>query len=178
MLRPPFAEFPVLTTARLRLRALTAADVPQLLTISFFQGKAAQSLEEAQQMQALIWDEYAQGIGIHWGLALTNDESVVAGTAGFYRGFAGGVGEIGYVLLPAFRGQGYATEAVGALVGFGFSRLKLRQLTAFTTAANAPSQAVLRRAGFRQMSAGLPDDELLFVLDRLPLSFAARGPAL
>ncbi|MBC7446873.1 MAG: GNAT family N-acetyltransferase [Hymenobacteraceae bacterium] len=88
---------------------------------------------------------------VHWGLARIDDETIVVGSGGFYRGFPDGVGEIGYVLLPAYRGSGYATEAVRAITRFGFDVLGLRQITAFTDQANAASAAVLRRADFREV---------------------------
>lgn len=162
LLRPPFAEFPSLTTARLHLRALTAADVPQILPISFFEGQQAHSLAEAAQMQAAIWGEYAKGTGIHWGIALRADPAVVVGTCGFYRGFAGDMGEIGYVLLPAFRGQGYATEAARALARLGCEVFGLREVIAYTDLDNAASMAVLRRAGFRETPSARPHEARRF----------------
>ncbi len=164
-LRPPFAEFPVLTTPRLRLRMLTAADVPQILPISFFRGQLAKSLAEAHQMQLLIRDEYEKGTSVPWGFARADDETTVVGTGGFFRGFPDDVGEIGYVLLPAFRGQGYATEAVVVMARFGFEVLGLRQVQAFTDPANAASGAVLHRAGFREVPGDNPAKDRRFVLD-------------
>lgn len=165
-LRPPFAEYPVLTTPRLRLRALTAADVPQILPISFFQGKIAYSLDEAHAMQALIWEQYEKGTSIHWGIALQPDASVIVGTCGFYRGFPANVGEVGYVLLRAYRGQGYATEAAVAMARFGFEVLGLRRITAFIDPTNDASKAVLRRAGFQEAPSEEPAKSRQFVLER------------
>lgn len=59
-----------------------------------------------------------------------------------------GRAEIGYGLVPSARGQGYAAEAVGALLaiaaGHGLSRV-----IADTTLDNVASQRTLIRAGFR-----------------------------
>ncbi len=166
LVHPPFPDFPELATPRLTLRALCAADMLQILSISYFHGKPAGSLEEAHQMQRLIEAEYQAGESVHWGLALAEAPAIIVGSAGFYRGFANSAGEIGYVLLPAYQGRGYATEAVGAIARFGFAALELRQITAVTDLANAASAAVLRRAGSREMPVGEDPATRQFRLDR------------
>jgi RimJ/RimL family protein N-acetyltransferase len=73
------------------------------------------------------------------------------GGVGFKGRPAGGCVEIGYGLVPSARGQGYAAEAVAALLalaaGYGLSRV-----IANTTSDNAASQRTLIRAGFRLVS--------------------------
>ncbi|MEO3749537.1 GNAT family N-acetyltransferase [Streptomyces sp. B6B3] len=55
--------------------------------------------------------------------------------------------EIAWRLAPWAWGHGYATEAARAAVDFGFDKLGLAEIVAATTAANARSQAVMRRLG-------------------------------
>lgn len=61
------------------------------------------------------------------------------------------VPEVGlyWSLAPAFRGQGYATEAARALIAYAFAALNLRRIVATTEHANAASIAVMRRLGMR-----------------------------
>ncbi|MEX2501137.1 MAG: GNAT family N-acetyltransferase [Trueperaceae bacterium] len=73
--------------------------------------------------------DQTQGDTVHWVARLLGDSRPV-GTCGFYRGFADGEGEIGYVLLPAHRGRGLMGEAVAAAVAFGFASLGLRAVVA------------------------------------------------
>jgi ribosomal-protein-alanine N-acetyltransferase len=61
------------------------------------------------------------------------------------------VGEIGYSLVESARGLGYATEALGAVVDEAFSVSELNELQACCVPENAPSRAVLDRAGFREV---------------------------
>jgi RimJ/RimL family protein N-acetyltransferase len=56
-------------------------------------------------------------------------------------------GMLGYALLPAFRGRGFATRAV-RLVADWADTIGLARLIAGTTPDNAGSRAVLLRAGF------------------------------
>lgn len=53
--------------------------------------------------------------------------------------------EIGWRLLPAHWGQGFATEAAQAALGFGFEALGLGEILAWTTLCNQRSQAVMER---------------------------------
>jgi len=61
------------------------------------------------------------------------------------------VGEIGYSLVEAARGLGYATEALETIVDEAFSVSELGELQACCVPENAPSRAVLQRAGFHEM---------------------------
>ena len=56
---------------------------------------------------------------------------------------------IGFTLAPDAQGQGYATEAVTAVLGYLFGRGKHR-VSADLDARNARSAALLRRVGMRQ----------------------------
>jgi [ribosomal protein S5]-alanine N-acetyltransferase len=57
--------------------------------------------------------------------------------------------DIGYELDPAHWGRGYATEAVGALLAFGFRELKLHRVWASCVAENRASARVLEKVGMR-----------------------------
>ena len=60
-----------------------------------------------------------------------------------------GVAEIGYGILEAFQGQGFATEAVRAACRWAFLNPDVTSLEAETDAGNAASQRVLQKCGFR-----------------------------
>ncbi|GGQ62613.1 hypothetical protein Saso_34180 [Streptomyces asoensis] len=62
--------------------------------------------------------------------------------------------EIGYDLVQAARGHGYATEALRALAGWALARDDVRRLFAVVEHTNAPSRAVLERAGFVKVGEG------------------------
>jgi RimJ/RimL family protein N-acetyltransferase len=62
--------------------------------------------------------------------------------------------EIGWRLARAAWGQGLATEAAQAALGFGFAELALREIVAITVPGNAPSQRVMTRLGMTRDEAG------------------------
>ena len=56
---------------------------------------------------------------------------------------------IGYELDNAFWGKGYATEAAGAILRFGFEELGMHRIYASTLAVNKGSVRVLEKSGMR-----------------------------
>jgi RimJ/RimL family protein N-acetyltransferase len=95
-----------------------------------------------------------------WGLwAVEHNES------GKFMGFIGlhpireglpcaGELEAGWRLASEFWGQGYATEAAGAALRFGFEELGREQIAALTAVLNKPSQAVMDRLGMTLQGSG------------------------
>lgn len=79
--------------------------------------------------------------------------TLVAG-AGFLGPPASGSVEIGYSVVPAARGRGYATEAVGALVAFAFEHAEVDEVVAHTSDDNPASTRVLLRCGFHRFGPG------------------------
>jgi RimJ/RimL family protein N-acetyltransferase len=61
-----------------------------------------------------------------------------------------GQASVGYDLLPAYRGRGYATRAVRLLAGWAFTHAGIDRLVAGTAPDNVASQRVLERAGFQR----------------------------
>jgi [ribosomal protein S5]-alanine N-acetyltransferase len=57
--------------------------------------------------------------------------------------------DIGYELAPEHWGRGYATEAVRAILRFGFVELKLHRISADLVADNAASARVLEKNGLQ-----------------------------
>lgn len=92
-------------------------------------------------------------------------DGVLAGDGGF-KGRPDGVGEveIGYALVPEYRGRGLATEAAAALVRWAFSHPEVTAVKAETLPHGHDSIRVLQKLGMR--SAGATDKVLRWRLDR------------
>jgi len=61
-----------------------------------------------------------------------------------------GQGEIGFIVHPAHRGRGYATEAARPLIDFAFETLGLHRVVGRLEARNAGSARVLEKLGMRR----------------------------
>lgn len=66
--------------------------------------------------------------------------------------------ELGYGVLAEHRRQGYASEAVRAMVAYAFSDARVRVIVGQTLASLAPSIGVLEKCGFQHAGAGSDDD--------------------
>ena len=73
-----------------------------------------------------------------------------------------GAVEVGYSVVPEWRGQGIATECVSALVQRAFDHGGVRRVVAHTAEGNSASRGVLRRCGFACVGAGADANYLRF----------------
>jgi RimJ/RimL family protein N-acetyltransferase len=76
--------------------------------------------------------------------------------------------EVGYTIFPGYRGHGYATEAVVALMGWATSAHGIRRFVASVSPTNQPSLAIVRKLGFLQTGVQWDEEdgeELVFELE-------------
>lgn len=66
--------------------------------------------------------------------------------------------EVGYVFDPESGGQGFATEAVAALVEAAFDAYDFNLVIAKTDEANGPSRALCERIGMKLLSTSESSD--------------------
>lgn len=77
-----------------------------------------------------------------------NISDKVIGSIGLTKQFFSKTYELGYSLGKPYWGQGYMTEAVAAVIEFGFTQLHAKKIFAKTMTHNIASQRVLLKAGF------------------------------
>lgn len=92
---------------------------------------------------------------LYWGpwLAMLKADNKVIGDLGF-KGAPDNKGavEIGYGLLEEYRGKGYATEAVAALVDWAWKQNGIHKVKAETLVDNQESIRVLEKLGMRKVA--------------------------
>ncbi|TDS86323.1 GNAT family N-acetyltransferase [Nesterenkonia aurantiaca] len=168
---------PDLTTDRLLLRDFISADVPGVhayaadAEVCRYMDWGPNTLE---QTRVFIEDTMAAASrsareSFTWAVTAGGEVlgacSVTITSAEHHRG------ELGYVLARRFWGQGYATEAADAVLGFAHEELGLQRVEATCRPGNIASQRVLRRIGMQQeallrshmLIRGRREDSLLFV---------------
>lgn len=141
---------PTLTTPRLLLRPFTPADAPALITLAGDYEVARHTLNiphpydelEAQKWLALTQQHYAQGSSYPFAIELRATGALVGGCE-LVPEPRYGRAEAGYWLGRPYWGQGLATEAVAALLRFGFEELGLHKVYAIPYADNLASGRVL-----------------------------------
>jgi RimJ/RimL family protein N-acetyltransferase len=98
--------------------------------------------------------------------------NVVIGSGGFTGPpGADGVVEIAYGIVPAFEGQGYATEVAGALVAFASEHAAVRRISAHTLPVANASTRVLTKCGFHHVGTVVhAEDGPVWRWERAPVS--------
>jgi ribosomal-protein-alanine N-acetyltransferase len=159
---PPYNTFPIISGDRITLRQILTTDIEDLIEISFYDAIQATTLQQATEMQDKINKDYIEGNSIHWGIAdsLTNK---IIGTCGYYRGLDQGTGELGCVLLPQYRGQGFMTSAMLLAINFGLNSIGLKRVWAITTKQNEKAIKLLEQLNFTKI-ADLDDNEIEYEL--------------
>ena len=78
---------------------------------------------------------------------VVRESEEIAGSANFKGAPQDGTVEVGYQLVPRFRGNGYAREALGALVERAFAEPATEEVVAVIHPDNTPSIAVAESVG-------------------------------
>lgn len=144
---PPYPNFPFISNDKVSLRQILRSDIKDLIEISFYDSIQATTLEQAVTMNSIIIEDYDKGASIHWGI-VDNQSGKIVGTCGYYRGFNNDEGELGCVLLPQYRGQGFMTFAMSLAIDFGLNNIKLKRIWAITDQQNEKAIKLLERLGF------------------------------
>jgi ribosomal-protein-alanine N-acetyltransferase len=155
MLTINFNPFPDLETDRLLLRRVDAGDVKEILmlrsnpeTMQFIPRPLLKTDEEALEHIAMIDQKIEANEGINWAITLKDSPKLI-GIIGHYRIKPEHYrAEIGYMLLPDYHKRGIITEAVKAVVHYGFNDLKLHSIEAIIAPENIGSAKVLEKNGF------------------------------
>lgn len=155
MFSKAFSQFPTIETHRLVLREIQESDIEQVyeifnnpLVAEFSSHYPVESKERILKGIRRWKDEYSDKSQVRWGIARKEDD-IIIGTCclGDFDEESKRC-EIGYHLAHQQWNKGYMTEALKAMVCFGFEDNDLNRIEAFVTPGNEGSTAVLKKIGF------------------------------
>ena len=151
-----FKRIPDLSTERLLLRKIRLNDAPDMFEYSkdpevtkYLLWDPHPNVEHTRNYIDYLQDRYRDGKYYDWAVVLKSSGKMI-GTCGFsaivseHRS-----AEVGYVLNPAYRGQGYAGEALSAVLDFAFRKMALNRVEAKCVEDNVPSERVMQKVGMR-----------------------------
>ncbi|MCM3088606.1 GNAT family N-acetyltransferase [Bhargavaea ginsengi] len=148
------ATRPQITTERLLLRRFTAADAPEVsrLCDNYNMYKSTLNLPHPYPLEsALEWiatHEESFASGQLYEFAITGRETGhIYGAVGLSHQQTHKHGEIGYWIGEEYWGQGYATEAVKAVLDFAFREKDIHRVYARFFASNPASGKVMEKCG-------------------------------
>ncbi|NMC31522.1 MAG: GNAT family N-acetyltransferase [Veillonellaceae bacterium] len=147
---------PTLTTERLICRRIQDVDATALHAIwsdpevtKYFSLEPFESIDETREMMTLLNRLPAASQGIRW-VIVRHADGTILGTCGFHNYRAEHHrAEIGYELGRPYWRQGFMSEAVGAILRYGFMVADYNRIEAFVNYGNQNSTRLLDRNGFR-----------------------------
>jgi [ribosomal protein S5]-alanine N-acetyltransferase len=155
MLQINFNPFLSIETERLVLRRLSKDDVNEIIELRgnpenmvYIPRPLITTKEEALAHFKVIDERIDANEGINWAVTEKGKTKMI-GLMGLYRiqpeNFRA---EIGYMILPQFNGKGYTSEAIKAIVIYGFQTMQLHSIEAIIDPKNLASERVLQKNGF------------------------------
>jgi RimJ/RimL family protein N-acetyltransferase len=170
----------ILRTPRLRLRWFTPADAAFVRRLLNDPGWLANigNRHVHTRRQAAAWihnrivEPYGRlGFGF-WAVERLADDQLI-GMCGLIQRDTLPEPDVGYALMPKFRGHGYAREAAAACLRYAHEVLGMPEVWAITNPDNAASGAVLRSIGLREEGvrrlAGATEDSRVYRSPTSPL---------
>ena len=146
-----------ITTERLLIREFKENDWPDVLVyqseplyLRYYEWTDRTPLVVQEFVQRFIANQQEQP-RIKYQLAITlRPSQQLIGNCGIRLKTANALeGDIGYELSPKYWGHGYATEAAGAMLEFGFTQLNLHRIWSWCIADNVGSARVLQKLGMQ-----------------------------
>ena len=152
-----FQTFPQIETKNLLLRRIHPADASALFKIladdevtEFYDDDAFTDISQARD-QIETWENgFKNRDCIRWGIT-RKEEGYIIGSCGYY-GFHTWYrrASIGYELAHNYWLQGIMTEALNAIINFGFGEMELNRIEAVVMPENTASITMLEKLRFRK----------------------------
>jgi ribosomal-protein-alanine N-acetyltransferase len=149
-----FRQLPVIETDRLRLRPMKSADAADLFAYAadpaisrYTVWDHHTSIEDSRRFLNCVQQNYREGRLENWGIADKVSDRLI-GTIGFYSWDPDHAkAEMHYALSMNYAGRGLMSEAVQAVLRFGFERMGLNRIQANCMLENIGSERVMQKNG-------------------------------
>ena len=148
-------SFPRLETKRLWLRQTTQEDVEAVFAVfcdrlvtQFHNLDTFAHLDEASKVIERRAKGFESGSGIRWAI-FHRQNNYLIGSCGFTWHNKANAAEIGYELKSEFWRQGIMSEALSAILQYGFSSREIQFVIAQVMLENVASKRLLEKLGFQ-----------------------------
>jgi ribosomal-protein-alanine N-acetyltransferase len=147
-------QFPVLHTPRLHLVEIQHSHQPDLFYLltdkrvtEYYHVVPLQEVGDVRKVIDFLKQRFLDKQGIRWGIALEEREELI-GMIGFNSFVPGHKGVLVFALVQEYWGKGYMSEAIKAVLEYGFNTLELGRIEAEVLPGNKASEKVLTKTGF------------------------------
>ena len=155
MLNTQFDPFPTLSTERLELRKLSLDDAEAMFSMrsseemmAYIPRPRAKTVNDASALIQMMLDSFEKRESMVWAMSLKNDPKLI-GTIGFWRMQPANYrAEVGYLLHSDFWQKGLTSEALEAVLKYGFEVMNCHSIEAVIAPENEASERLLLKSGF------------------------------
>lgn len=152
-----FTPFPALKTERLVLRKLIHSDEKATFEIrsnkevnKFIDRPIPKNISDIKYFIKKIDQLINTNKGVYWVIDYNNTVIGSIGLRHFNKDFT--YAEVGYELHPAFQGKGFMSEALKEVLNYGFNKIHLSEIEAYTHKENKHSINLLKKYSFNLRS--------------------------
>lgn len=166
-----FQPFQTLKTERLELRKITVSDCDEVFflrsnkTVTKYieRSENSQTKNKADALkfiQEIITGGFKNNKSITWKITLKTNPKMIGSIClwNFSENYK--IAEVGYDLNPIFQNKGIMTEALQCIIDYGFKKLKLDKIEAFTHIKNENSRKLLERNCFKLVDSRKDDNNI------------------
>ena len=151
-----FTTIPILTTPRLILRQSTLDDVDDIFRTAsdpeihkFDSDPPMQDRSEAVNLVQQMLEWFSEKKAISWGIELKSAGHTVGGVGLYFWDKVYYKADLGYTVARPYWRQGIATEALRAVIAFGFECMGLHRINVDTRMDNTASVLLMAKLGFK-----------------------------
>jgi len=152
-----FTPFPELKTERLILRQLTEDDTQEIFFLRTDEGvnryierPRPENINDARKFILKINNGIKQNEMIDWAITLKDAHNLIGTICLWNFSKDKTKAEVGFELKPEYQGQGIMNEALKIVLEFGFKRVALASIDAYTHKDNISSILLLKKNNFEQ----------------------------
>jgi len=150
------SKIPELNTKRLLLRKINLKDARDIFEYAQVKDATShvpwdphKSIQDSRAFIKFATEQFTAGSSIIWGIEVKKEKKLI-GTIDL-RGWrtTNNCGEIGYVISNKYWNMGFITEALKAVIKFGFEKLQLNRIESHCEEENIGSWHVMEKAGMK-----------------------------
>jgi ribosomal-protein-alanine N-acetyltransferase len=184
-------NLPTLETDRLIQRKMTPNDAEAIFAYAsdpevtlYVSWETHRKIGDSESFLRSVVEGYEKGEAAEWGIAYKGDGRFVGGCGVVGWDLDHARAELGYVLSREYWGRGLMSEAVRAIISFGFKGMDLNRIEARCIMQNTASARVMEKAGMlyegtlrqREFIKGAYRDMKLYAILRSEYLRSARSP--
>ena len=150
-----FTPFPNLTTQRLNLRQLKLDDESDIHFLrsdesvnEFIDRPITVTNEDAREFINKINNGIENNEWIYWAISPKESNKLIGTICIWNFSAEKDIAELGFELFPQFQGKGLMQEALIKIIEYGFEKLNLKKLKAYTNQLNIASIKLLKKNNF------------------------------